>query len=105
MVTISQQEFVSLGGLALEWGVLRNRSQGLRILSTSSVIHHFILKMFVTLNGIKCSAHLEYGGPDDEEVDGEWLDVDAGWRKKRVEITVPFHRRNANPWYQPVYMR
>src|SRR5882672_8188876 len=39
--------------------VLRNRSQGSRILSTLSVIHHFILRTFVTLNGIKCSAHLE----------------------------------------------
>jgi len=37
------------------------------------------------------------GGPDDEEVDGEWLDVDAGWRKKHVEITVPFHQRMQTP--------
>jgi len=44
--------------------------------------------VFTTLGG---------GGPDDEEIDGEWLDVDAGWRKKRVEITVPFHRRMQDP--------
>jgi len=44
--------------------------------------------VFTTLGG---------GGPDDEDIDGEWLDVDAGWRKKRVEITVPFHHRMENP--------
>ena len=37
------------------------------------------------------------GGPDDKEVDGEWLDVDAGWRKKRVEITAPFHQWMTTP--------
>jgi len=44
-------------------------------------------KVFATLGG---------GGPDDEAGE-EWLDVDAGWRKKQVEITVPFHRRMQSP--------
>jgi len=44
--------------------------------------------VFTTLGG---------GGPDGEDIDGEWLDIDAGWRKKRVEITVPFHNRMQNP--------
>jgi hypothetical protein len=45
-------------------------------------------KIFATLGG---------GGSDDEDIEGEWLDVDAGWRKKRVEITVPFHHRMQDP--------
>lgn len=45
----------------------------------------------------KVFASLGGGGPDDDGDDGEWLDVDAGWRKKRVEITVPFHTRMQNP--------
>jgi hypothetical protein len=32
-----------------------------------------------------------------DDVDGEWLDVDAGWKKTKVEITVPFHRRMKVP--------
>jgi len=44
-------------------------------------------KVFATLGG---------GGPDDEAGE-EWLDVDAGWRKKQVEITVPFHCRMQSP--------
>jgi len=45
-------------------------------------------KIFTTLGS---------GGSDDKDVEGEWLDVDARWRKKRVEITVPFHQRMQNP--------
>jgi len=45
----------------------------------------------------KVFATLGDGGPDEAEVDGEWLDVDAGWRKKQVEIKVPFHNRMQSP--------
>jgi hypothetical protein len=34
---------------------------------------------------------------DGDETGGEWLDIDAGWKKKRVQISVPFHRRMKNP--------
>jgi hypothetical protein len=37
------------------------------------------------------------GGDAEEE---EWLDIDAGWRKTRVEITVPFHSRMKSPGSQ-----
>jgi hypothetical protein len=33
----------------------------------------------------------------DCDVEGEWLEEDAGWTKKRVEITVPFHQRMETP--------
>ncbi len=37
----------------------------------------------------------------DSDADGdepnEWLDVDAGWKKTCVEVSVPFHRRMENP--------
>jgi hypothetical protein len=29
--------------------------------------------------------------------DEQWLDVDAGWSKTQVKISVPFHRRTSNP--------
>lgn len=32
-----------------------------------------------------------------EQPEGEWEDVDAGWRKKSIKILVPFHRRTENP--------
>src|SRR6202040_3093195 len=31
-----------------------------------------------------------------DDVDGEWLNIDAGWKTTRVEIKVPFHRRMKN---------
>jgi hypothetical protein len=31
-----------------------------------------------------------------EDVD-EWMDIDAGWNKKRIDIPVPFHRRAQDP--------
>jgi hypothetical protein len=34
---------------------------------------------------------------DGDEAGGEWSDVDAGWKKTRVEITVPFHSRMKSP--------
>lgn len=33
----------------------------------------------------------------DEVQDGEWTDVDAGWIKSPIQITVPFHNRTALP--------
>jgi len=36
----------------------------------------------------------------DGDAEKEWLDVDAGWRKTRVEITVPFHSRMNTPGSQ-----
>jgi hypothetical protein len=45
----------------------------------------------------KIFAKLGDSNADCDEVNGEWLDVDAGWKKTRVEITVPFHRRMKNP--------
>jgi len=37
-------------------------------------------------------------GNSDADGDAEeWLDEDAGWKKKRIEITVPFHRRMKTP--------
>jgi hypothetical protein len=36
----------------------------------------------------------------DGDAEGEWLDADAGWRKTRVEITVPFHSRMKTPGSQ-----
>jgi hypothetical protein len=43
------------------------------------------------------SIFAKLGDSNPDEIDGEWLDVDAGWRKTRVDITVPFHRRMQNP--------
>jgi hypothetical protein len=43
------------------------------------------------------SIFTKLGDSDPDEVAGEWLDMDAGWRKKRVEIKIPFHRRMKNP--------
>jgi hypothetical protein len=36
-------------------------------------------------------------GGSDIDGDAGWLDEDAGWKQKRVEIKVPFHRRMATP--------
>lgn len=33
----------------------------------------------------------------DEVEDGEWMDVDAGWSKTPISISVPFHSRTAHP--------
>jgi hypothetical protein len=42
-------------------------------------------------------AKLGESDTDGDGTDGEWLDVDAGWKKTSVEITVPFHRRMEKP--------
>lgn len=34
---------------------------------------------------------------DEIEDDDEWMDVDAGWKKKTISIPVPFHDRTHNP--------
>lgn len=33
----------------------------------------------------------------DDTEDGEWVDMDAGWKKTRIKISVPFSKRMANP--------
>jgi hypothetical protein len=43
------------------------------------------------------SIFAKLGDSDPDEIPEEWLDIDAGWRTKRVEIKVPFHRRMKNP--------
>lgn len=48
-------------------------------------------------NWNKIFATLGDSDADGIEMDGEWLDVDAGWKTTRVEITVPFHRRMDSP--------
>lgn len=45
----------------------------------------------------KIFAKLGDSDADGDDIDGEWLDVDAGWKKKHVEITVPFHRQMESP--------
>ena len=32
-----------------------------------------------------------------DDTDGEWMDVDAGWKKTCVDISIPFHRQMENP--------
>jgi hypothetical protein len=39
----------------------------------------------------------ELGDRNLDDADGEWLNIDAGWKKTRVEIKVPFHRRMKDP--------
>ena len=34
---------------------------------------------------------------DEDDVDGEWMDEDAGWTRTPIHITVPFHNRMKNP--------
>jgi Plavaka transposase len=43
------------------------------------------------------------GGGDDEE-NMEWLDDDAGWQKKPINISVPFHSRSPKPGPQNFYV-
>ena len=31
------------------------------------------------------------------ENEEEWMDIDAGWKKKRIQIPVPFHKRTEDP--------
>jgi hypothetical protein len=38
------------------------------------------------------SIFAKLGDSNINENDAEWLDMDAGWRKKQVKIRVPFHR-------------
>jgi hypothetical protein len=33
----------------------------------------------------------------DDDAAGEWMDEDAGWKKSRIQISVPFHRRMKDP--------
>jgi hypothetical protein len=33
----------------------------------------------------------------DDNVAGEWIDEDAGWKKTRIQISVPFHHRMEDP--------
>jgi hypothetical protein len=37
---------------------------------------------------------------EDGEEEGEWMDEDAGWKKTRIKISVPFHRRMKSPGAQ-----
>jgi len=43
------------------------------------------------------SIFAKLGDSDPDEIAGEWLDIDAGWRTKCVEINIPFHRRMKSP--------
>lgn len=44
------------------------------------------------------SINTALGSSESEELrDGEWVDVDAGWNKSPIRISVPFHNGTINP--------